>query len=218
MSTQSLAYTSRPPQRQSDGPSPAVVLFHGRGADETDLLPIVEYLPETLHVFAVRAPLSLEDGYGWYQMAVGQGGLHNSQPKTDSLSETLTRVGRFLKYITTTYDIAASKIGLLGFSQGGTLAISLAIEMPQRTAWVVAMHAYLPDSHRGAQQLVDARSVPMFLGAGEVDLVVPEERTKRAHTRLQDGGIDVTYRSYSTGHSAHEQELQDIGRWVSARL
>ncbi len=215
---QPLAYISRSPQANSDHPAPAVVLIHGRGADERDLLSIATRLPDSMHFFAVRGPIDFEDGYAWYRLDVDQGGLHTSQPDSTSLSQSVTRIGTFLAYIAEQYQIDPTRIGLFGFSQGGTLALATAIEASKRVAWVVAMNAYLPQSHRSVDKLVDARSVPVFLAAGEVDLVIPEERTKRASTRLSDAGLSVTYRTYPTGHGAIDQELDDISDWITARL
>lgn len=213
-----LAYLSRPPDDQPTDPAPAVVLIHGRGADETDLLPMAEQLPAQLHVFSVRAPLSFEDGYAWYQLDLNQGGLHESQPDPESLHESMLRLAKLLAVLVENHHIDPARIGLLGFSQGGTLALTTAIEAPERVAWVVALHAYLPQSHRSASKLVDAHGIPMFLGAGEMDLVVPEERTERASTRLSDVGIDVTYRTYGVGHGANDAEIEDVSRWVRSQL
>lgn len=213
-----LAYRSRPPDDSSSGPAPAVVLIHGRGADETDLLPIATQLPDQLHVFSVRAPLSFEDGYAWYHLDVEQGGLHESQPDPESLNQSVLRLAKLLAVLVDEHNIDPNRIGLLGFSQGGTLAVTTAIEVPDRVAWVVALHAFLPQSHRSASKLVDARGIPMFFGAGEMDLVVPEERTERASTRLGDVGIDVTYRAYAVGHGANDAEIDDVARWVRSQL
>lgn len=212
-----LAYRSRV-SNKSDQPAPAVVLIHGRGADERDLLPIATQLPDELAVFSVRGPIKLDDGYAWYDIDVDQGGLHNSQPDSQSFRQSIYRLGKFIELIVSKYNIDRSRIGLLGFSQGGTLAMASAPELADRVAWVVALSGYLPEEYRSASKLIDARDIPMFLGAGEMDLVIPDERTERASTRLRDVGIDVTYRTYRVGHGASDKEIEDAADWIRRQM
>ncbi|QZA88796.1 dienelactone hydrolase family protein [Salinarchaeum sp. IM2453] len=213
-----LAYRSRSPSSSVNGSAPAVIFLHGRGADETDLLPIAKQLPDYMHIFSVRGPIDFEDGYAWYNLSVDQGGLHNSQPDTDSFRTSSYRLAKFIDYISSKYPIDSSKIGLFGFSQGGTLAIGTAIEAPDRVNWVVALNSYLPDVHQSVSKLANARSVSMFLAAGELDVVIPEERTERASNRLRDVGVDVTYKTYTVGHGATDAEIQDTVRWIQQQV
>lgn len=213
-----LAYVSRAPSGSNGGSSPAVIMIHGRGADEKDLLPISKELPDSVYVLSVRGPIEMDDGYAWYHMDVNQGGLHSSQPESDSFRRSIVRLSKFIAYAAKKYDLDRSRIGLLGFSQGATLAMATAAERPERVGWVVGLNGYLPNEYRNASKLVDARSVPMFLAAGRMDLVVPEERVERARDRLGDVGIDVTYNAYNVGHGANEEAINDVASWIRNRL
>lgn len=213
-----LTHVSRKPQTKGSGKPPAVILIHGRGADEKDLLPIAKRLPDEVYIFSVRGPIEMEDGYAWYHLNVKQGGLHNSQPQTKSFKSSVKRLAKFISYISKKYTVDPNRIGLLGFSQGGTLGIATAIEQPDRVAFLAALNAYLPDAYRSAEKLVDARPVPMFLSAGRMDLVTPQERVERARDRMRDVGIDIDYELYNSGHGADEEQIKDVVKWIQKQL
>lgn len=213
-----LQYVEKPPNVDHSGPAPAVVLVHGRGADERDLVPISEHLPDELHVFSVRGPASMDDGYRWYEIDLEDGGIHSSQPDPETFRKTMIRLLKFLQYVTKTYDVHPKRIGLLGFSQGATLSLSAAVQEPDRIAWVVGLNGYLPKSYGAADKLANVDNIPIFLAAGRMDLVVPQDRVKRAADRLRDAGLDVRYETYPVGHGAEDSELNDVGEWVEMLL
>jgi phospholipase/carboxylesterase len=216
--TPPLHYVERPPKSSPSGPAPAIVLLHGRGADERDLLPITESLPEQLHIFSVRGPNELDDGYRWYDIDMKDGDIHSSQPDPRSFNACLSKVFSFLTYAVDQYEIGPHSIGILGFSQGAALALAATIRKSERVAWTVALNGYLPKQYASADKLAAAEGTPVFLAAGRMDLVIPQERVERAAARLRDGGLDVTYDTYPTGHGATDAEIVDVGEWVSAKM
>lgn len=213
-----LQYVEKPPEVDHAGAAPAVVLVHGRGADERDLVPISDQLPDELHVFSVRAPVEMEDGYRWYEIDLEDGGIHSSQPDPETFRKTLVRLFKFLEYITEAYDVHPGRIGILGFSQGATLGLAGAVQEPDRIAWVVGLNGYLPKAYGAADKLAGVEGVPIFLAAGRMDLVIPKDRVKRAADRLQDAGLDVRFETYPVGHGANDEEIEEVGEWVTMLL
>lgn len=213
-----LHYVEKAPERERSGKAPAVVFVHGRGADERDLIPISEQLPDELHVFSVRAPMEMEDGYRWYEIDLEEGGIHSSQPDSESFRKTLVRLFAFLEYVTEQYDVHPKRIGLFGFSQGATISLSAAVQNSDRIAWVVALNGYLPKEYGAASKIAEAGSVPVFLGAGRMDLVIPQERVERAAQRLRDAGLSVTHETYPVGHGASDEEIAEVAEWIGELL
>lgn len=212
-----LEFVHRSPE-DTNGPRPAAVLVHGRGADERDLLPIGSQLPDGMHVFSVRAPIDLDDGYAWYDLDVQQGGLHDSQPETETFRRSMVRLSAFLEFVVDAYPVREGSVGLLGFSQGATVSLAAMTEVHERIDWIAALHGHLAKAYDNPAALADARSVPIFLAAGRMDLVIPEERVERSRDRLEAAGLDVTYRTYPVGHGANDEEVSDVTNWITARL
>lgn len=206
--------------RPSDGErgAPAVLLLHGRGADERDLLPIGDALPDELHVLSARAPDPLQGGYTWYELDLSGGGLHQSQPHAEQFRRSLDLVEEFVDQAVDAYGLDPDRLGLLGFSQGAITSLSALLERPDRYAWVVALNGYLAAAHDDPELFEGAASTPVFLGAGEGDRVIPVQRAERAAERLREGGLDVTFETYRVGHGTTPSEVQDVAAWVAERL
>lgn len=231
-----LEHVSIEPDVPSDGPAPAVFVLHGRGADEEDLLPVAQRLPDELHVVSLRAPdrlMGVSDerseseargapqgyhgGYTWYELDVPDGDLHESQPVMDEFRRSLDLVNETVDAAIDGYDLDADRIGLLGFSQGAISSLSLLVEAPERYAWVVALHGYLAESHTdaGPEGIEDT---PVFVGSGTADRIIPSSRARAAADRLREMGCPVEAHEYGSAHGIAPDELADVIEWVDARL
>jgi phospholipase/carboxylesterase len=204
-----LAYVYRPPADESDR---LVVVLHGRGADETDLLPVADRLPPA-HVVSLRAPDRLMGGYTWYALDVPDGDLHRSQPHAGEFRRSLDLVAEAVD--TAREAVGATETGLLGFSQGAITSLSLLVERPDAYDWVVALHGYLAASH--ADRDADLGGVPVFVGAGSADEIIPASRASDAAARLRELGASVTFETYGVGHGVAREELADVVAFVESR-
>ena len=203
------------PDAPSEGPAPAVFVLHGRGANEQDLLPIASELPDSLHVISLRAPDRLQGGYTWYELDLSAGGLHQSQPDPVDFERSLTLIADSVDAAVEAYDLDVDRLGLLGFSQGAITSMSLLLESPDDFEWVVALHGYLPDSHRELEP-EDIVDKPVFIAAGSADQIIPEARTAAAADRFEDLGAAVEYTVYDTAHGVSREELSDLVAFVDA--
>lgn len=207
-----LVHASRPGAVETN--APAVVLVHGRGTNERDLLPIGAQLPDELHVLSVRAPQQMAgpDSYTWYDLDLSGGGLHESQPDPDGFRRSLDLLHEFVEAAVDHYDLDAERIGLLGFSQGAISSLAALLERPDAYRWVVALNGYLPESHE--RMVENAEDKPVFVGCGAMDQVIPPERAERAAELLEDGGADVRFERYQVGHGTTPEEITDVVQWV----
>jgi phospholipase/carboxylesterase len=228
-----LTHVTDPPETTVDGRAPAVVVLHGRGADERDLLPIAAQLPEELHVLSVRAPDRLRGvsssggrrgserqersgGYTWYELDLSGGGLHESQPDQRDFERSLRLVHEFVDAAVDAYDLDPNRVGLLGFSQGAITSLSALAERPEAYDWVVGLNGYLAATHE--DDIDAAAGTPAFIGAGRQDQIIPVVRAENAAERLDDADLDVTFNVYPVGHGTTPQEVRDVADWVEKRL
>lgn len=210
-----LVHVSRPGTVDSN--APAVVLIHGRGTNERDLLSIGARLPEEIHVLSVRAPQSMggPNSYTWYDLDLSEGGLHASQPDPEGFRRSLDLVHEFVEAATERYDLDPDRIGLLGFSQGSITSLSALLERPGAYRWVIALNGYLSESHES--DVANADGKPVFIGCGSMDQVIPPQRAERAAELLSEGGADVRFETYGVGHGTTPQELSDAVQWLDGR-
>ena len=204
------------PEDRTDGPTPAVVLMHGRGADEQDLLPVARELPDELAAVSLRAPDPVGGGYRWYEIQAPEG-LDTSQPHPEEYRRSLNLVTESIAAATETYGLDPDRIGLLGFSMGSMIGMGLLLEAPRRYSWLVGLHGYLPESH--ATKAPDGIvGKPVFLGAGASDQIIPPSRVETAAERFRELDAEVSFNVYSVGHGIGTEELADLVAFVEDRL
>jgi phospholipase/carboxylesterase len=206
----SLEYRLRPAAGEAEG---ALVLFHGRGADENDLFPLLDYLdPERRLVGATpRGPLSLPPGGAhWYVVR----DLGFPDPETFDASSALA--GEWLAAFAHETGIPAERTILGGFSQGAvmTYALGLGAGRP-RPAGLIALSGFMPTVEGFELELASAP--PVAIGHGSYDPVISVEWSHRAKQELEAAGADVLYREYPLPHAIDPRFLVELAGWVAER-
>ena len=203
----------------------AVVWLHGLGADGNDFPPILPHLglDESLAVrfvfpHAPRIPVTLNMGMvmpAWYDIAgpdlrhrQDTAGIQRSAAQVRALLEREIERG-----------VPSRRIVLAGFSQGGAIAVHVALRFPQPLAGVIALSTYLVLGEELEAELSAAnRGLPVFQAHGSVDPMVPIERGEGLRARLEELGCEVTWREYPMLHEVCLEEIGEIGAWMHARL
>jgi phospholipase/carboxylesterase len=205
----SLPERIRPARSDPEG---ALVLLHGRGADEHDLFPLLDILdPEQRLLGATaRGPLSLPPGGAhWY--IVRRVGF----PDRDTFLATYEQAGGWLDDLLARHDIAPERAVLGGFSQGGVMAYSLGLGPGRpRPAGIMALSSFLPTVE--GFELGDPAGLPVAIGHGTFDPVIGVEFGRDARDRLSEAGAEVTYRESPMPHAIDPGFLRELPDWVSA--
>ena len=187
---------------------PLLVLLHGYGSHEGDLFGLTPYLPLEFAVASVRAPeQGPMGGFQWYPIPVEADGTARLDGATDEFAAWL-RDARG----------DAPSVGLLGFSQGGSISIQTLRRHPGLADYAVVLSGLMgPDADPGDDALAASRP-PVFWGRGTADVVIDDARVARLAGWLP-GHTDLTERVYEgLGHSVSEAELADVVDFLRARL
>ena len=207
-----LSHVTRPPPGGGPGPHPCLLLLHGRGADELDLLGLADELDPRLFVVSARAPLRMGPGYAWYHFqSIGD-------PEPASFQASLAALSTFVADLPQAYPVDASKIFALGFSQGAMMAGSLLLTHPSVLTGTALLSGYLPLNSGLAVDEAQLRDRPVFVAHGTGDQVLPVALGRQAREYLVRLGADVTYREYRIGHSIGPEELVELAAWLGDRL
>jgi phospholipase/carboxylesterase len=188
--------------------SPLLILLHGLGANEQDLLPLVDYIARGWHALSVRAPFHTPfGGYAWYDFVQGAG------PERESYRDGLAQLDRFVK------DAHESNPGapivLLGFSQGALMALSEATLRPAGVVAVVALSGYLPRDDLLPRPVAEVKGLPVFQAHARNDYMLPFDLATDAKTRLVRAGADLTWLEHDGGHSIPLDALDRLGTWLA---
>ncbi|HYP21380.1 MAG TPA: alpha/beta hydrolase [Chloroflexia bacterium] len=192
--------------------SPGLLLLHGRGADEADLMGVEAALDPRLTIISARAPFRLGYGYAWYGMAqVGS-------PEDETLRASLRELHEFVQGIVPAYRLDPSALFVMGFSQGAVMSAAVSLTMPERVRGVVMHSGYVPAESGLDFKVEQAAGKPFFVAHGQYDEVIPVRFGREAHEYLGRIGAEVTYREYPIGHSISEESLDDLSEWLTSRI
>ncbi len=196
MATPELRHRLRPAAGEPDG---ALVLFHGRGADELDLYPLLDALdPERRLVGATpRGPLALPPGGAhWYVIR------ELGYPDPATFTPTYALASRWLDAFAEETGVPAERTVLGGFSQGAvmTYALGLGAGRP-RPAGLVALSGFVPSVPGFEVDLESEPRPPVAIGHGTFDAVIGVEWGRRARAQLEAAAFPVTYRESPLPHA-----------------
>jgi phospholipase/carboxylesterase len=208
----SLTYRTRPAAGDPEG---LLVLFHGRGADEHDLFPVLELLDPDHRLLGVtpRGPLSLPPGGAhWYAL----GGLGTPDPET--FRPTYAAATAWLDELIKETGIPPERAVLGGFSQGAvmTYALGLGAGRP-RPAALIALSGFIP-SVPGFDLDLSPPLPQIAIGHGTYDPVIGVEWGRRAKAQLEQAGAEPLYREYPLPHAIDPRFLAELHPWLSDSL
>jgi phospholipase/carboxylesterase len=208
----SLEYRTRPPAGEPEG---LLVLFHGRGADEHDLHPVLDLLDPEQRLLGVtpRGPLSLPPGGAhWYAL----GGLGTPDPGT--FLPTYETASHWLDDLAADTGIPPARTVLGGFSQGSVMTYALGLGKGRpRPAGLIAQSGFIPTAP-GFELDLTPPLPPVAIGHGTYDPVIGVEWGRQAKELFEDAGADVLYREYPLPHTIDPQFIVDLRDWLAQRL
>lgn len=213
MSADGLAHLLRASAGEPEG---ALVLFHGRGVDERDLFPLLDELdPERrLLVVSARGPLSLPPG-GRHWYVVRRVGF----PDRETFESTLALAGGWLDSFLAEHDLSSDRLVLGGFSQGAVMSYALGLGAGRpRPAAIIALSGFIPVVDGFDLDLESRSGLPVAIGHGSHDPIISVEFGRDAQRRLEEAGLDVTYRESPLPHAIDPAFLEDLREWLPLRV
>jgi phospholipase/carboxylesterase len=194
----------------SDDPTaPLVVLLHGRGSTETEILGLAAHLPPGPQYAAVRAPIAEGGGYAWFaNRGIGR-------PLAGSLRATMDWFRTWLD----TVAPSGRPVLLVGFSGGAAFAGGLVLDEPSRYAGAAILYGTLPFDAGLATDAGRLANLPVFVAHGDDDHVIPRGLLDRTWDYLlsRSGAPAVSHRQPG-GHQLTATTVHHLGEWIAHRL
>jgi phospholipase/carboxylesterase len=209
-----LAYSERAPAAAA---AALLVLHHGRGTDENDLLALGDELdPERrLHVVAPRAPLSLpgSPGYHWYLVPrVGY-------PDRDTFFAAAGELAHFHDQLWERTRVEPERTVLAGFSMGAVMSYTLGLSAERPVpGGIMALSGFIPTVEGWQASLQDRSTLPVFIAHGRRDPVIEVGFARRARDLLEQGGLPVDYHEGEGAHYVDPAHLPAAVHWLERTL
>lgn len=211
MTSTSLIHVARPASGDPDG---LLVLHHGRGSDERDLIDLADTLdPEgRLHVVAPRAPLTLGGSPGFHWYVVPRVGY----PDPATFRASLEALGAFHDELFERTGLGPAQTVLGGFSMGSVMSFATGLDRSRPpVAGILGLSGFVPVVLDWQPDLVGRPATRVFIGHGAADAVIPVDFARRADELLSGAGFDVDYHEHGGGHWIDPALVEPAVQWLA---
>jgi phospholipase/carboxylesterase len=209
-----LTYRERPAAGE---PAGLLVLHHGRGSDELDMLGLGEALDpqRRLHLVAPRAPLALPGAPGWHWYVVPRVGY----PDPDTFAASVGQLGALHDELWERTGLTAAQTVLGGFSQGAVMSYALALSAGRPApAGLLALSGFIPTVAGWQADFAGRPALRAFVAHGRADPLISVEYGRAARDALLAGGIEVDYRESDGGHEIDRGTLDAASAWLAGTV
>lgn len=192
----------------AESPSlPTLLMLHGTGGDENDLLPLGQALAPGAALLSPRGKV-LENGMPRFfrRLAMGVFDEQDLRLRTGELAE-------FARTASGRYSFDLGNVVAVGYSNGANIAGSLLLLYPQVLRAALLLSPMLPLK---PEQMPNLKGVPVFVAAGRADPIVPPENTQQLVSLLEQAGANVTQRWHPGGHELSQSAIEEARQWISS--
>lgn len=205
-------------ERPADGTAIGqLILHHGRGSYEGDLLPIADAIDpqHRLHVVAPRAPLELPGSPGFHWYLVPRVGF----PDNATFHASRESLAAFHDAAFARSGIPASRTVLGGFSMGAVMSYALALSSDRPApAGVLALSGFIPTLDDWHPTFGDRQSLRMFVSHGSQDPVISVDFAHSARDQISRAGLPLEYLEFSGGHWVDPEQIAPATSWLAATI
>jgi predicted esterase len=185
--------------------SRTLLLLHGTGGNERDLIPLGRELDPNAALLSPRGKV-LENGMPRFfrRLAEGEFDLEDLKYRANELADFVAAAAQH-------YGFASDNVNAVGYSNGANIAASILLLRPEIMHSAILFRAMVPLT---PDTLPDLSSVHVWIGAGDQDPIVPASETKRLAELLRHAGADVTISFAKAGHGLTNDDLEAARHWL----
>jgi phospholipase/carboxylesterase len=212
----SLTHLVRRPAVTSGAP-PLLLMLHGIGSNERDLLGLAPYLDPRFLIVSLRAPYMYgPDGFSWFEIGRTPKGIVIDPAQADASRKQIVQC---VAATLAAYAGDPKRVYLMGFSQGAMMSAWVALTRPDMVAGAVLMSGGMqPEMLPTIAPSKQLAGMPFLAIHGTHDQQLPIAAGHASRDILASLPVDLTYREYPMGHEVNQQSLADVAAWLSARL
>jgi predicted esterase len=199
-----LGYKHKYLPANSGDDSPTLLLLHGTGGNEDDLVPLAQRLAPTANLLSPRGNV-LENGMPRFFRRIAEGVL--------DFKDLKFRTGEMVKFLenaSSTYLFNPAKVIAFGYSNGANIAVSLLWNYPKSFAGAILIRPMMAIE---PVAIPDLSNIPVFISGGIRDRVIPSGDPQRLAELLKSADADLTLSMRDAGHEITREELGDVAEW-----
>lgn len=183
---------------------PTLLLLHGTGGTETDLLPLAEIIDNRASVLGVRGNVT-ENGMPRFFKRLAEGVFDE-----EDLIQRTEELYHFIEKAADDYQFDRENVIAVGYSNGANIAASLLFHYENPIKGAILLHPMVP---RRGLEMPDLTGTPVFIGAGTNDPICKPEETEELKDRLKQAGAIVDIHWENNGHQLTKGEVEKVAEW-----
>ena len=189
--------------------SMTLLLLHGTGGDENDLLPLGARLAPSAALLSPRGRVS-ENGAQRFFRRLSEGVFDEADLKFRA-----AELADFVEHAVAQYDLDKGNIVAVGYSNGANIASAIMLLRPGLIRGAVLLRPMVPFV---PEKLPGLSGVPIFIAAGQFDPIISSETTEKLIALLREAGAEVSVYSVHAGHNLTGEEIERARLWLTSRL
>jgi phospholipase/carboxylesterase len=202
-----LVHRVRVPTNSSASTHPTLVMVHGLYGDDSVAWIFARVVSPEWLIVTPRAYYPLKSGYSWYKFE------DELTPEAASFDLGCAAFTHFMQSLPKVYPVDASRVVILGFSQGAVMAYAYATQ--HRICGVAGLSSYVPDNINLDSPTIPG--LPVLMLHGTRDETVPVARARADRDRLASAGAHVHYHEDDIGHKVSAEGMRQLGAWLEDR-
>ena len=208
-----LAYTSIVPEiKQNSSIRRIIILLHGYGSNMKDLASLSEFIDDTENLYiSINAPIKLVEfgpqSFAWFEI----GAIEDIAQKNHAIEKSTDLIIDTINHIVDIFDVSSIPIILAGFSQGGMMAMRIALTTTQNFDGVAALSSRLITKTSSK-----VNNLNFFISHGIKDNVIDISEGRNTRDLLEESGHTVKYQEYDMGHEISADCLTDLTNWLKS--
>jgi predicted esterase len=186
-----------------------VLLLHGTGGNENDLLPLGRELDSDANLLSPRGKV-LENGMPRFFRRLAEGIFDE-----EDLIRRTRELAEFIEHASTKYNLNRQNLFVVGYSNGANIAGSLLLLRPETLAGAILLRPMVPIV---PEPLPDLKGVPVLVASGQYDPIIPADEAVQLVTMLRNAGAEVNFSLENAGHGLTEGTVEIARRWLGHQV
>ncbi|MCD9854501.1 dienelactone hydrolase family protein [Epilithonimonas sp. JDS] len=195
-----------------------VILMHGFGANEYDLLPLSQSFPENYIIVTPQAPFKIgSEHYQWYTNERSKEG--NPEANIEELRSSIEKMQTLVKHLQSKYKVSAQRTFIGGFSQGANMSYKLGLKFPDLMNGIAVMSGTIFNSLKTEHDKTKASATSFFIAHGDRDERIPFSEAENSKKWMDSHHYQSEFHVYKgMGHSISDEEIKDLVSFVQQKV